>query len=38
MENTPEDELAGFDRELDTAVDEALRMLVEKTWQYGEDD
>ena len=28
-ENTPEDELKGFDRELQAAVDEVLRMLKE---------
>lgn len=38
VENTPADELAGYDRELKAAVDEALRMLEEGTWQYGEDD
>lgn len=38
VENTPEDELNGFDRELRTAVDEALKMLKEGTWQFGEDD
>ena len=38
VENTPEDELKGYDRELKAAVDEALRMLAEGTWQYGEDD
>ena len=38
VENSPEDELEGFDRELKTAVDEALRMLKEGTWQFGEDD
>ncbi|MGE5361789.1 MAG: S41 family peptidase [Bacteroidales bacterium] len=32
VENTPEDELKGFDRELKTAVDEALKML--KTGKY----
>lgn len=32
--NSPEDELDGFDRELKTAVDEALRMLASGTWQY----
>ena len=32
--NTPEDELNGFDRELKAAVDEALRMLSEGTWQF----
>jgi len=30
VENTPDDELKGFDRELKTAVDEVLRMLKEK--------
>ncbi len=34
VENTPQDELEGFDRELKAAVDEALRMLREGTWQY----
>jgi tricorn protease len=34
-ENTSQDELGGFDRELKAAVDEALRMLAEGTWQYG---
>jgi len=34
VENTPEDEIKGFDRELKAAVDEALRMLGEGTWQY----
>jgi tricorn protease len=34
VENTPEDELAGFDRELKTAVDEALKMLASGLWQY----
>ena len=38
VENTPDDELAGLDRELKTAVDEALKMLSEGTWQFGEDD
>jgi tricorn protease len=32
--NTPEDELAGYDRELKAAVDEALRMLSEGLYQY----
>jgi tricorn protease len=32
--NTPEDELAGFDRELKAAVDEALRMLAAGHYQY----
>jgi len=35
-ENTPEDELNGFDRELKTAVDEALRMLAAGVFQYRE--
>ncbi|HEX2343601.1 MAG TPA: S41 family peptidase [Vicinamibacterales bacterium] len=34
VENTPEDELNGFDRELKTAVDEALRMMKERRWQF----
>lgn len=38
VENSPEDELNGFDRELKTSVDEALKMLAEGDWQYGEDD
>ena len=33
-ENTPEDELKGFDRELQAAVDEVLRMLKDGKWQY----
>ena len=33
-ENTPEDELKGFDRELKTAIDEALKMLKEGKYQY----
>ncbi len=32
--NTPEDELAGYDRELKAAVDEALRMLAAGLYQY----
>jgi tricorn protease len=35
VENTPEDELRDYDRELKAAVDEALRMLEEGRWQYG---
>ena len=38
VENTPQDELDGNDRELKTAVAEALKMLEEGDWQYGEDD
>jgi len=34
VENTPMDELNGFDRELQAAVDEALRMLGQGVWQY----
>jgi tricorn protease len=34
VENSPMDELNGFDRELQAAVDEALRMLGEGVWQY----
>ena len=37
VENTPADELAGFDRELKTAVDEALQMLENGLWQYDAD-
>jgi tricorn protease len=37
VENTPNDELAGFDRELAEAVDEALRMLSQGRWQYTSD-
>jgi len=35
-ENTPEDELNGFDRELKTAIDEAMKMLKEGRYQYTE--
>lgn len=34
VENSPEDELKGFDRELQAAIDEVLRMLKEGLWQY----
>jgi tricorn protease len=34
VENSPEDELKGYDRELKTAVDEALKMLKEGKFQY----
>jgi tricorn protease len=34
-ENTPDDELQGYDRELKAAVDEALRMLREGNWQFS---
>ena len=34
VENTPEDELKGYDRELKTAIDEALKMLKEGKWQF----
>ncbi len=34
VENTPNDELAGYDRELEAAVEEALRMLSQGRWQY----
>lgn len=34
VENTPEEELKGFDRELKTAIEEALKMLKEGKWQY----
>ena len=35
VENSPQDELAGFDRELKEAVDEVLRMLASGEWQYS---
>ncbi len=38
VENTPWDELNGFDRELRVAVDEAIKMLAEGTWQFGEKE
>jgi len=34
VENTPEDELAGIDRELQAAVDEVMKMLKEGVYQY----
>jgi hypothetical protein len=34
VKNSPQDELDGFDRELDTAIQEVLKMLQEKKWQY----
>jgi tricorn protease len=34
VENTPEDELKGFDRELKSAIDEAVRMLKEGKYQF----
>jgi tricorn protease len=34
VENSPEDELKGFDRELKTAVDEALKMLKAGKYQW----
>ncbi|MEX2271000.1 MAG: S41 family peptidase [Vicinamibacterales bacterium] len=34
VENTPEDELKGYDRELKAAVDEALKMLASGLWQF----
>jgi tricorn protease len=34
VENTPENELAGDDRELKAAIDEVLKMLKEGRWQY----
>jgi tricorn protease len=37
VENSPEDELNGFDRELKAAIDEVLRMLREGRWQYVSD-
>jgi tricorn protease len=35
-ENTPDDELSGFDRELKAAIDEAMKMLKEGRYQYTE--
>jgi tricorn protease len=37
-ENTPEDDLSGFDRELKAAIDEAMRMLKEGRYQYTPAD
>jgi tricorn protease len=34
VENSPEDELKGYDRELKAAVDEALRMMKEGKYQF----
>ncbi len=34
VENSPEDELKGFDRQLKAAVDEALKQLKSGVWQY----
>ncbi|MFO7734412.1 MAG: S41 family peptidase [Candidatus Aminicenantes bacterium] len=34
VKNSPQDEFDGFDRELDTAIKEVLRMLKEGVWQY----
>ncbi|MBA2301147.1 MAG: PD40 domain-containing protein [Acidobacteria bacterium] len=34
VENTPEDELKGFDRELKGAIDEAMKMLKDGKYQY----
>lgn len=34
VENTPEDNINGYDRVLKAAVDEVLRMLKEGNWQY----
>ena len=38
VENTPEDELKGFDRELKGAIDEALKMLKEGKYQFTTAD
>ncbi len=35
VENTPADELRGFDRELRAAIDEVLSMLKTGRWQYA---
>ncbi|MCA9279814.1 MAG: PD40 domain-containing protein [Phycisphaeraceae bacterium] len=37
VENSPQDELDGYDRELHVAVQTALEQLAKGTWQYGED-
>ena len=37
VENSPQDELDNNDRELKTAVEEALKMLKEGDWQFDED-
>ena len=37
VENTPEDNIKGYDRVLKAAVDEVLRMLKEGTWQYDKE-
>ncbi|MFC1729867.1 DPP IV N-terminal domain-containing protein [candidate division KSB1 bacterium] len=37
VRNSPEDELKGLDRELETAVQEAMKMLNEQTWQYDRE-
>jgi hypothetical protein len=34
VRNDPTDELRGFDRELQAAVDEALRLLATGRWQF----
>ncbi len=34
-ENTPEDELKGFDRELPATIDDVMWMLKEEKWQYS---
>ena len=38
VENTPEDEVRRFDRELKTALDEAMKMLRDGTWQYASSE
>lgn len=37
VENSPQDELDGYDRELHTAVKTALEQLKKGDWQFGED-
>jgi tricorn protease len=37
VENTPADELRKFDRELHEAVQEALRMMKDRKWQFVSD-
>lgn len=34
VENSPEDELKGFDRELKGAIDEAMKLLKSGKYQY----
>jgi tricorn protease len=38
VRSSPEDEIRGFDRELNTAVEEALRLLATGRWQHVTTD